>query len=826
MGVDPTGQERVVIVANLPQIQFPADIRARLLHADLKEIDPWRVLMAEFHATKVDSRIKADQDLALALLQNRPAAGFPAVTTGVLDLATIWGCVCTQVLALPGADITPRDVLAWSIDEARTARLRAAPAGIRTSVENWVGERSPLTALLISIAAKAPVGDLLPIGIVCGVIHHEDAGQNPELLRAQGRLEQITGGVTISLRDAREWHAEALSALGKLDHEVQRRMRMRSDALLTQVGAEGYASLSDVVPQGYQQRLVIYAKTLKEHLEGKVEDADLLTAAKAVRSHWDGQVDSHRQLKVEMATRLSRWLRNPQESPDTLPEAMRLYRDRLAFADWARHGVVGGDPISELQKSYAILHDKVLVRRETFNHRFADLVAEWNRAPDRHDDLLRIEDINRRIVAEVAADHKVLVLVMDGMSWPVAQELVAHLEQQYWTLRSKSVGGVTMPAPVISTIPSVTEFARTSLLCGHLCRGDASDELRGFAECHELRAVSTSSNPPVLFHRKDLEEPGRQGLGSQISDAISNQKQRIVGVVVNAVDDYLTKDDGGRRSWDLESIRVLGDLLAAAGAMKRAIILCSDHGHVLDHWAAGASGSPDGGERWHTASPRDGEVAIHGPRVSAYASSLTAPWSEKVRYSGKKNGYHGGVSPQELVAPCLVLAKLDDSIDGWDEIHLSRPAWWEAEVGVVPTATPVPVAKPAKSKREVDPGQQSLFNATLPPPIAASSAWPQRLLASPVYQMSSAQAGRRKPDDAVVLKILMALDGAPGCQLPERSLAELLNVPALRMSGIIAQVARMLNVESYRILSYTDDRGHIRLDRALALTQFELGVTS
>jgi hypothetical protein len=36
----------------------------------------------------------------------------------------------------------------------------------------------------------------------------------------------------------------------------------------------------------------------------------------------------------------------------------------------------------------------------------------------------------------------------------------------------------------------------------------------------------------------------------------------------------------------------------------------------------------------------------------------------------------------------------------------------------------------------------------------------------------------------------------------------------------------MLNVESYRILSYTDDRGHIRLDRNLALTQFELGAIS
>jgi hypothetical protein len=35
----------------------------------------------------------------------------------------------------------------------------------------------------------------------------------------------------------------------------------------------------------------------------------------------------------------------------------------------------------------------------------------------------------------------------------------------------------------------------------------------------------------------------------------------------------------------------------------------------------------------------------------------------------------------------------------------------------------------------------------------------------------------------------------------------------------------MLNLEGYRILTYTDDQGYIRLDRQLAITQFELGDT-
>lgn len=817
VGIDPQGQERLVIVADLEQTQFPADIRSRLLHADLREIDPWRVLMTEFRANKIDSRIKAEQDLALALLQNRPPQGFPAVTTGVLDLTTLWSCVGTQVLGLPNGTPTAQDLLAWSVEEGSTTRLRVTTPSIRAAAEAWIGERDPLAQVLLGILGRIAPVDLIPLGLVLDVVHHEEASNHPDLLRAQGRLEQITGGVPVSLRDAREWSKEALTVLTKQDRAIAQRLRKRSDALLAQVGAEDYADLSDVVPQGYHQRLVAFARVLQNHLDGTADDAGLLAAATAVRRHWDGQVDSHRQAKVDMATRVARWLRSPDESLSDLPEASRQYRDRLAFVDWARHGVVGGDPVPALQAAYAKLHELALARRERFNRGFADLVATWNRTPDRHADILRIEEVQRRIVAEVATDHRVLVLVMDAMSWAVTQELLTHLECQYWTLRQKIVDGIGLPAPVLTTIPSVTEYGRTSLLCGHLARGDAGDERRGFAECHELRAVSSSSNPPVLFHRKDLEEAGRQGLGQAVSDALGNHKQRIVGVVVNAVDDHLMKDDGGRRIWDLESIRVLRDLLSAAKSNKRAIILCSDHGHVLDHWAAGAAGSDDGGERWHTNPARDGEVIISGPRTAAYGTAITAPWSEKIRYGGKKNGYHGGITPQELIAPCLVLADQNDEINGWSETHQVAPAWWRLDAETVPVVS-VESPKPARPRKFEMPGQLSIFGVEASPPIS----WPHRLLKSPIYRQATTLAGRRRPDDAVVLKLLLALDAAPGQQLSERLLAEALAIHPVRMSGMIAQVARMLNVESYRILTYTEDRGHIRLDRQLAMTQFEL----
>ncbi len=828
-GLDPAASERVIVIADLPNVLLPADLRARLMHADLREIDPWRVLMSEFKATKADPRIRANHELALALLQNRPAGGFQAVTTGTLDVHTVWGCVCQQVLGLPTSDPSPRDLLTWAIDDLVTAKLRAAPSSLREAAAMWLEERNPLSALLVRVATRVAASDLIPIGVVCGVVHHEIAHQHPDLLRAQGRLEQITGHEAVALKEAREWLGQAARALEDLPDEAQRRLRKRSDALLAQVGASSHADLSPIAPLGYEQRLAGFARVLSAHVAGESTDQALIAAGVALKNHWDGKADTHRQNKVTMAIRLARWLRVPVENPASLTAAMEQYTHHLAYVDWARHGLVGGDPVAELQQAYAKVHEQTLARRESFNQRFAELAAAWNRTPDQHPEILCIEDIAQRVIAPLAAETKVLVLVMDGMSWAVAHELIQHIETKYWTLRTHNHGGVLMPGMVMSTVPSVTEYARTSLLCGTLLRGDADDERRGFAENHDLRSISSTSNPPVIFHRRHLEEDGRQGLNTDISDALANQKQRIVGVVLNAVDDYLAKDDFGPRTWNIESIRVFLDLLEAARLAKRAIVLCSDHGHVLDQWASGTGGTPVGGERWHTGAVRDGEINVSGPRLSAYNGGVVAPWTERVRYGVKKNGYHGGISPQEVLAPCVVMAHHD--IDHWHEVHRKQPSWWSLDLTDVPVSQPTAISQVAGStagkpvaKRE-NPGQQYLFTVE---PVAGSSTpasvtWVHRLLGSEVYKLASLQAGRRRPDDVQVQTLLLILDAAPGGQVSERALAEAVNIPAIRMGGLIAQVQRMINIEGYQIVSYTADRGHIRLDTALAKRQFEIG---
>ena len=79
-------------------------------------------------------------------------------------------------------------------------------------------------------------------------------------------------------------------------------------------------------------------------------------------------------------------------------------------------------------------------------------------------------------------------------------------------------------------------------------------------------------------------------------DDRARAKQRIVGVVINAVDDHLDKGDQIDAVWTMQHIRVLEPILAEAGSAGRLVVLLSDHGHMLDRQTQCREG--DDGLRW------------------------------------------------------------------------------------------------------------------------------------------------------------------------------------------------------------------------------------
>ena len=197
------------------------------------------------------------------------------------------------------------------------------------------------------------------------------------------------------------------------------------------------------------------------------------------------------------------------------------------------------------------------------------------------------------------------------MNYAVFRELSDDLRGHGWIELTNRPG---WPLPsLVSTIPSVTETSRASLLAGKVVQGNSASEKRSFATHADLVSVSRSAHPPLLFHKGELVEAGAAGLSGVVRDAVRDTDRKIVGVVLNAVDDHLARSDQLRFSWTISQLHHLDALLYEARLANRAVIITSDHGHVLEDGTQHLAGSEEA--RWRPFSEilAEQEVVFEGP---------------------------------------------------------------------------------------------------------------------------------------------------------------------------------------------------------------------
>jgi hypothetical protein len=306
----------------------------------------------------------------------------------------------------------------------------------------------------------------------------------------------------------------------------------------------------------------------------------------------------------------------------------------------------------------------------------------------------------------------------------------------------------------------------------------------------------------------------------------------------------------------------------------RTVILLSDHGHILDCNAKGKQ--YEGGERWRFAScqfsvvsgqsktdnrqmttdkpPEPGELLICGERVVIPESKcLISPWTEKIRYGVKKNGYHGGVSPQEMVIPIAVLNSTNAFPTGWSEAPVDTPLWWDiaaspaaAEPETVRNLKPVePKPVPAGMLFRVDEEESGQWSVVSGQSLVVSdqlaesgqrsgsssqfdaeksnAVWILALLQSSVYDEQKRLGGRavRPEFEPVLIQLLQVIDGRGG-KITVLALARAMNMPPSRLPGLLAVAQRVLNVDGYEVLSRDHASDTVQLDRELLLKQFDL----
>ena len=848
----------LVVLTPCDTREVGVSVLALALYPEIKPVDRWDLVKDAFGAVTLDQALTKKKEsnwIAEALLDAQPAlGGWRRLAGPVLSRASALNRLTATRLGIEDADDSPVDaaaLLQWTADHAAVGTFLRLREEERTGLIAWLAETTGGVAdVVFAMAATGRIVDAIPFGLAAAALygppaHAQAAGPEPvsgadevfvARVRAQERylgraspdIEalQVFGLASESLvtRWADNGHATQAAAL------CERAEAILAELASTEDGRQALASRSRVLEAGLDARFTALADALATALaalQGRAPAQEALAAAAeafaAVHEHGRKR-DRDTEIRAAAdAVRLARWLATPEELPATLAESSTRMLRSWAWADRALASIARADTgrVPALAQVYAALWERARARRARSDADFAGKYAAWSEASSASDDLLLVEDLLDRVARPVAELRPPVIVILDGMTAAAGIELAGELTSRGgWIEGGRHEDG---REPVLATVPSITVISRTSLLTGALRAGDQAQEKSGFAAYWGRRKSA-------LFHKASLAPDPGHSLASPVREAIARD-DTVVAVVLNAIDDALDKGKQGPAHWTPDQVTYLRPVLDEARRSGRPVILTADHGHVLDRgegWPLVASESA----RHRTGTPGPGEITVRGPRV-VDGKEIVAAVDEKIHYTPRRAGYHGGASLAEVVIPVIILLPSDSLLPpGWYPYDAAghAPAWWDAPASRATrpaAAGAVDSAKPAQPRRRrtptVAPDGNALFDVTEAAPSPRQKG--QRpvtlggqIVASP-RMASQRQAIPRAPAEADVAALIDALAQAGG-RLTLAEAADVTGQPAVRMSRYLAQIARLLNVDSYAVLSHSEAERFVQLSLPLLRQQF------
>ena len=722
-------------------------------------------------------------------------------------------------------------ILKWSTDADNVARFRRSGKEFQAATIDWLNRQcGPAAQAVLECVLRSELPETLPIGLAAQVVFHPDSGSKLE--RSAIRMEErFFNRQRPTPELLQTWSAAATDVVRMQfgPSRIKRQLLERADQILKELEADKFCYLSDTSPEGFDQRMARFGKALKSTLtSAKITSTEHLVELRDdLHQHDQRETETRRLQRVNMALRLVQWLMTPVAETRSLADAARYHLLEGGFVDWARYCLRAPDPVRQLAEACRALFEKVSVRQMQQSHTFAQKLAGWIKEDGLTTDIIPVEQVLDRIVTPLAKQFPVLVIVLDGMSVAVFHELMSDFPSHEWQMLSPSDTGLL---PGLATVPSITNASRTSLLSGKLQVGGQTEESNGFRDHPGLKDASRGKAAPRLFHKGELQGSEDGTISDIVRQEISTDGPRVVGVVINAIDDHLAKGDQIDTVWTRETIHSLPVLLHEARQAGRAVVLLSDHGHVLDCGAKKKTDEESEGRfRADDGQPDEEELQITGKRIlCAPKQKLIAPTSEKLRYTQKANGYHGGLTPQEMVVPVVVLSTTEPWPEGFVEVAIDKPDWWD--VSPVAALDDLPELKAQKESRrkaagrlfdpdDENPSAPTAKSATAP--TVAAATWIDLLLASPAFSAQKQIAGRAVPSDADFRKILQAIEDRKG-KITSAALARSIGIAPSRLRTTFSLLQRVLNIDGYSIIRRDDSSDSIELDRNSLLRQFGL----
>jgi hypothetical protein len=334
--------------------------------------------------------------------------------------------------------------------------------------------------------------------------------------------------------------------------------------------------------------------------------------------------------------------------------------------------------------------------------------------------------------------------------------------------------------------------------------------------------------PLKVFFRRDI-HAGHE-LIDEVKQAVAGD-QRVVAVVVNAIDEQLKGSLQVAVDYSKTPILPLEALLSAADGAERAVLLVADHGHVAGDAMRVAGGrippGRDGGARWRALgegeAPQDGEVLL--PRTSwkpRGAAGIVGLWDTSLSNRAPHYGEHGGLSLAEVVAPAFLIGPewLDRVTSEDFELScrvLPEPDWWLLKIAR-PAAQAVAAERPKPPTQAALPGIEFVpAKATSTSPRAPTEpALVAKLRQSKVFTQQV--AGVSKPDVERVLTWLTVLVEMGG-SLTAADFARLCGVRPHQVGGVVARMG-VLNADGFAIVEHDVAGRRVVLHKARLVSQF------
>jgi hypothetical protein len=839
-------------------------------------------LKIRFGVTEVDDDAR-DCPLAEYVLVHHLEEAF-GIAGGRLTLDALWTAWLARVWNLDaGGELALDALLGWAAVDVRgpqlvaTLRERGAD-GVRTALLDYLGKRLGPAGPAVWCAWEAGRGaPMLELGLVLGALAGStDAGvqmwiklTTQQVLGAEPGAA-IDEAVLVRLGETADAALRFLARPGRADPATVRALVLAADQRASIPELAVHVVGSPRLPSAWRARLEQFGRALSA-VAASASPATVAAAVAASRDVWRHEMardpDQAPVLRrVDMALRLASWLavRTDRELPpavtpyDDVENLAIWYAREGGYLDrarrWARAGGSGlfADGVS------AVVGAVDAIRAE-LDLRFARALPAWHAANRRATQVVPIDQAIKRVATSFLdedAERRLLVILMDGMAWSQAVELLESMGNRasvwgplaWHGMAKHRVGDGPYPA-VLTNFPTVTEVSRSAFFGGKVIPPgtvpNASNDPEKWKANRDVAKHVTGNAVPQLRLRGN----GQTRDGSASPDALElvlDPLQRIVAVVINAVDMSLKADRAHETEWKLDAVKALRDLLDKATEAGRAVLLCSDHGHVPSDRLEGTGDAMTGGARWRVWQQASDPIAdyevglpagdgVWAPR-GAHGVVLIADDAHR-HGGGTGSGEHGGASLAEVVAPCVLIGCADVPAATDDAGQAVRPAtapsWWFFDVGDVgdvgeadkpeaaedrggkkPRRTP---RRPAATNQVVmpmfTPAEPAVAPVAPPAPVATESplARSELFLARVVEAKARQQALR-------AVEFLRLRKGVASAAAFAGELGEFV----ARVGGVVAKLQEILNVDGYQVLRFDRQNQQVHLDLEKLAQQFDV----